>query len=155
MLPCEVGVFGLAAAGRVFVDGDSPGGWHTGVGGGIWFAFVFGSMAKGMDTGGSDVDLMVVSDGLTYAAMFGALETASSQLTRQVSPTIYTSAEFERRIEEHNPFLTKILEQPRIWIIGKDDDLSKGFVDVEERLVEDLLLSCRAVQTALDAIPKT
>src|SRR5690606_215720 len=34
----EVGIFGLADAARVWQDGDSPGGWHTGVGGGAWFA---------------------------------------------------------------------------------------------------------------------
>lgn len=31
----QLGVFGLADAGRVYVDGDSRGGWHTGTGGGI------------------------------------------------------------------------------------------------------------------------
>ena len=39
MLPGEGGVFGLADVGRVFVDGDSPGGWHTGFGGGVWLTF--------------------------------------------------------------------------------------------------------------------
>lgn len=34
----ELGIFGLADAGRVFVDGASPGGWHTSVGGGTWFS---------------------------------------------------------------------------------------------------------------------
>ena len=53
-------------------------------------AFVFGSIAKGSDVAGSDVDLMVISDGLTYAEMFSALEAASSQLARTVNPTIYT-----------------------------------------------------------------
>jgi hypothetical protein len=33
-----VGVIGFTDAGRVFVDGTSPGGWHTGVGGGLWYA---------------------------------------------------------------------------------------------------------------------
>lgn len=33
----EVGVFGLADAGRVYMDGDSPGSWHTSLGGGAWF----------------------------------------------------------------------------------------------------------------------
>lgn len=36
VLRWDLGVFGLADAGRVWVDGDSPGGWHTGVGGGVW-----------------------------------------------------------------------------------------------------------------------
>jgi hypothetical protein len=34
----ELGIFGLADVGRVYLDGDSPGGWHTGYGGGIWFS---------------------------------------------------------------------------------------------------------------------
>lgn len=34
----RVGAFGLAETGRVWYDGDSPGGWHTGVGGGLWFS---------------------------------------------------------------------------------------------------------------------
>ena len=33
----RVGVFALADAGRVWVDGDSPGDWHTNYGGGAWF----------------------------------------------------------------------------------------------------------------------
>ena len=34
----ELGVYGLADAGRVWVDGDSPGGWHDAFGGGVWFS---------------------------------------------------------------------------------------------------------------------
>ena len=34
----KVGVFALADAGRVWFDGQSDGGWHTGVGGGVWFS---------------------------------------------------------------------------------------------------------------------
>lgn len=87
-------------------------------------AFVFGSIARGADTTGSDVDLMVISDRLTYAELFSALETGSARLARPVSPTIYTSAELARRMSERNAFLTKVLGGPRIWIIGGDDELS-------------------------------
>lgn len=34
----DTGVFGLADAGRVWLDGRSPDGWHTGYGGGIWMS---------------------------------------------------------------------------------------------------------------------
>lgn len=37
LLRGRLGVFALADAGRVWMDGDSPGGWHTDVGGGVWF----------------------------------------------------------------------------------------------------------------------
>lgn len=89
----------------------------------ISVAFVFGSIAKGVDTASNDIDLMVISDRLTYAELFGALETASAQVARPINPTIYTSAEFARRKLEGNAFLTKVLDQPRIWIIGGDDAL--------------------------------
>lgn len=40
VLPGDFGIFGLTDVGRVFLDGESSDNWHTGVGGGIWFAFV-------------------------------------------------------------------------------------------------------------------
>ena len=39
------GAFGLADAGRVWYQGDSPGGWHGAVGGGLFFTFLDRSRA--------------------------------------------------------------------------------------------------------------
>lgn len=38
--PTNVGVLGFADAGRVYVDGESPSGWHTAMGGGFWIGAV-------------------------------------------------------------------------------------------------------------------
>ena len=38
IIPTEVGIFFLADAGRVWVDEESPGDYHTDAGGGIWIA---------------------------------------------------------------------------------------------------------------------
>jgi hypothetical protein len=35
-VPGKLGVFGLADAGRVWAEGESPGGWHHAYGGGVW-----------------------------------------------------------------------------------------------------------------------
>jgi hypothetical protein len=40
VLPADFGVFGLADAGRVFLEGESSDKWHTAFGGGIWLAFL-------------------------------------------------------------------------------------------------------------------
>ena len=40
ILPGTFGVFGLADAGRVYLDGASPSGWHKAFGGGIWLSFM-------------------------------------------------------------------------------------------------------------------
>jgi hypothetical protein len=37
IVPTDVGAFALLDAGRAWVDGHSPGGWHRGYGGGLWF----------------------------------------------------------------------------------------------------------------------
>ena len=86
-------------------------------------AFVYGSVAKAADHSGSDIDLMVISDSLTYGEVFGALERAVKTIGRHVSPTVYTVAEFSKRTREENAFLARVLEQPKVWIIGSEHDL--------------------------------
>jgi predicted nucleotidyltransferase len=86
-------------------------------------AFVYGSVARATDRAESDIDLMVVSDTLTYADVFGALERVARTLGRRVNPTVYTVVEFSKRAREENAFLTKVLDQPKLWVIGSEHDL--------------------------------
>ena len=86
-------------------------------------AFVYGSVAKGHDTA-SDVDLMVVSDRLGHADLFAALEQATAQLGRKVSPTIYSSKELAKRVKQENAFVTRVLAQPKLWLIGDERALA-------------------------------
>lgn len=53
-------------------------------------AFVYGSVTKATDQAASDIDLMIVSDSLTYGDVFGALERVTRILGRKVNPTVYT-----------------------------------------------------------------
>jgi hemolysin activation/secretion protein len=39
ILPLEVGLFAAQEVGRVYVDGESPDGWHNTFGAGVWVAF--------------------------------------------------------------------------------------------------------------------
>lgn len=96
----------------------------TPLAGGIRAAFVYGSVAKGEDTATSDVDLMVISESLTYADLFGALEEVSGRLGRKVAPTIYSPGELADRVGRDSAFVTRVLQQPKIWLIGDDRDLA-------------------------------
>jgi predicted nucleotidyltransferase len=87
-------------------------------------AFVYGSIAKGQDTAVSDIDLMVISDRVTHAELFAALEQATTQLGRKVAPTIYSSKELARRLKEENAFVTRVLVQPKLWLIGDERALA-------------------------------
>jgi predicted nucleotidyltransferase len=86
-------------------------------------AFVYGSVAKAEDRSKSDIDLMIISDSLTYAEVFAALDRVVKNVGRSVDPTIYTEAEFLKRSREESAFVTRVLEQPKIWVIGSADDL--------------------------------
>ena len=86
-------------------------------------AFVFGSVAKRQDTATSDIDLMLVSDTLSYADAYGALEGASARLGRTVNPTILSRADLAARLSDDNAFVTRVLSQPKIWLIAGQDAL--------------------------------
>ena len=87
-------------------------------------AFVSGSVAKGEDTATSDVDLFIVSDTLEYSDLFTILLLVERRIGRKVNPQIFTSAELARKRHEKSSFVTRVLAQPKIWLIGGEDDLS-------------------------------
>ena len=87
----------------------------------IELAFVYGSVAKQQDTADSDIDVMIVSEDLGYADIFGALERATVTLGRKVNPTLYTPAEMAKRVSQDNAFITRVLQQPNIWLIGNEE----------------------------------
>ena len=89
----------------------------------IQLAFVYGSVAKATDRATSDIDLMVVSDTVTYGDVFGALDKVSRALGRTVNPTVYSSAEFSKRTKSDNAFITRVLDGPKVWVIGAGDVL--------------------------------
>lgn len=86
----------------------------------IELAFIFGSVAKGSDTASSDIDVLVVAEDLAYADLFERLAPAEATLGRKVNPTLYTPSEVARRQREDNHFITRVLEQPKIFLIGGD-----------------------------------
>ncbi|WP_225782875.1 nucleotidyltransferase domain-containing protein [Xenophilus sp. Marseille-Q4582] len=86
-------------------------------------AFVYGSVAKKTDTAHSDIDLMLLSDDLSYGDVFGAVEDAGRTLGRPVNPTILTRAEFLKRVSAQESFLSRVLESSKLWIVGGEHDL--------------------------------
>jgi predicted nucleotidyltransferase len=86
-------------------------------------AFIYGSVAKRQDTASSDVDLMLISDKLTYADVFEKLESVSTALGRAVNPTILTRKELASRVKSDNAFVKRVLSQPKMWLVGSESDL--------------------------------
>ena len=89
----------------------------------ISVAFVYGSIAKGSDTAKSDIDVMVIGDNIAYPDVYSLLMSAEEQLGRKVSPAIYSRDDVVRKLKEGNSFLTRIIGQPKIFLIGSEHDL--------------------------------
>lgn len=86
----------------------------------IRVAFVYGSIAKKMDTGRSDIDLMVIGDNLTYPELLGALTPLDSALGRSISPKVMSMREWRQKLEAGNAFIRKVNAQPKLFIIGSE-----------------------------------
>ncbi|MCI0505102.1 MAG: nucleotidyltransferase domain-containing protein [Gammaproteobacteria bacterium] len=91
----------------------------------ISLAFIYGSIAKGEDTSGSDIDLLVITDSLAYADLMSALGDAEQLLGRPINPSIYTMTQIKDKLRQKNAFLTRVMEQPKVWVKGGDDDIRK------------------------------
>ena len=87
-------------------------------------AFVYGSVAKKEDTASSDIDLMLVSDTLTFGDTMLALHAATESLGREVNPNIFTPQDFANRLKEGGSFVSRVMAQPKVWLIGGEHDLS-------------------------------
>jgi predicted nucleotidyltransferase len=89
----------------------------------IKLAFVYGSVAQGNDHAGSDIDVMLVSETLSYGQVTAALALAERQLGREIQISQYTQEEFLERKRTNHPFLAEVLRQPKLMVIGTDDDI--------------------------------
>lgn len=85
-------------------------------------AFVFGSMASGTESAGSDIDLMVVGDA-GFAEIVDATYAAQATLGREINPKVMSASEWQAKKAERNAFLQDVLNKPRIMLIGEADAL--------------------------------
>lgn len=84
-------------------------------------AFIYGSVASRTDTATSDIDLLILTDSLTYADVFDAIETAHQTLGRTINPTLLTQQQFKKRMKANESFLTRVMSKPKIWLMGNEN----------------------------------
>ncbi len=87
--------------------------------------FVYGSIASNKEQCDSDIDLMLVGQ-VSPAELALPLRRAREFLGREINPTVYTSAEFERKRAAKNPFLTQVLESPKLFVLGNSNELGEA-----------------------------
>jgi predicted nucleotidyltransferase len=89
----------------------------------IQAAFVFGSIAAGQDRAASDIDLLVVSETLTYAEVYEALQGPERLLTRTINPTVFSPKDWNRKRAIPDSFAARVNAGPKLMIVGDLDDV--------------------------------
>jgi predicted nucleotidyltransferase len=95
---------------------------------GIELAFVYGSLARGGERPGSDVDLLIVGRA-PLTELSPRLRRAEARLGREVSVTTFAPEEFSAKARAGNHFLRAVLKREKLFVVG------------DQRVLEDTLRS--------------
>lgn len=87
-------------------------------------AFVFGSMSRGQETAGSDIDVMLIGDA-SFRQVVEALHPTEAVLGREINAQILSPLEFADKANQKEAFLADVLAKPKIFLIGGEDDLEE------------------------------
>ncbi|MGN2246906.1 nucleotidyltransferase domain-containing protein [Frateuria sp. GZRR35] len=90
----------------------------------VELAILFGSVARGTQNEGSDIDVLVVG-AVGFSELVRGLYPIHETLQREISPVLYSPEEFRERSRRADPFLGRVLAQPHVFLIGGKDDLAK------------------------------
>ena len=91
-------------------------------------AFVFGSMAAGQQNASSDLDVLVLAD-LKLIEVIKALSLVQADIGREINPVVMTANEFIRQVAKKERFAMRVLDEPKIFFIGHEDEFAKLIKD--------------------------
>jgi hypothetical protein len=91
----------------------------------IGAAFIYGPLAKDIDSSHGEVDMMIIGTELSYTDVIPHVIKAQSRIGRRINPSLYTAAELGRKLAGANRFLVAVMKQPKIFLIGSESDLPK------------------------------
>jgi hypothetical protein len=70
------------------------------------------------------VDVLVIGN-VTFSEMTDHLFVVQGELGREVNPSVYPKEEFIKKVSEGNHFLTRLIEEPKTFIIGDEDEFGR------------------------------
>lgn len=99
-------------------------------------AFVYGSVARAREHTSSDVDLLVTGS-VGLAELAPALRELEKKFNREFNVSCYKEAEFINKVEKENHFLTDVLKNEKIFILGDENELDKLTGDAHGSIARD------------------
>ncbi len=86
-------------------------------------AFIFGSVARGEETTGSDIDLMLIGD-ITFREAVESLYPAQQTVGREINSQVLSAKEFHAKAHK-DQYLAELIARPKIFVIGTEHDLEE------------------------------
>ena len=86
------------------------------------YAFIYGSIASGTETAKSDIDLMLIGS-ITLETLLKLTKKPERTLGREINPSVYSVKEFRRRLREKDSFIARVINEPKIMLIGDNNGL--------------------------------
>ena len=90
----------------------------------IEVAFIFGSVARGAETAGSDVDVLIIGS-VDFGAVVEAVHPVQERLSREINPKVFSQREWKAKVRENNPFISDVLLKKKIFLIGDESGLAE------------------------------
>jgi predicted nucleotidyltransferase len=90
----------------------------------VEYAFIYGSFAAGTENEKSDIDLMVIGE-LPLEDLLKRLREPEKVLGRDIKSSLFQISEMEQRMKEQDPFIGRLISEPKIMLVGDEDDLRR------------------------------
>jgi predicted nucleotidyltransferase len=90
----------------------------------ILVAYVYGSVARGEETGTSDLDVMVIGDA-AFSQVVGVIRAAESTIRRAINPIVYPVDEFSRKLAARHHFVTAVMKREKVLVLGDEDEFGR------------------------------
>ena len=90
----------------------------------IEVAFIFGSVARGAETRGSDIDVLIIGS-VDFGVVVDALHPAQQRLARDINPKVFSTREWKAKVRDRNPFVTDVLSKKKIFLVGDEHGLAE------------------------------
>jgi len=85
----------------------------------IEVALIFGSVAKGTESMGSDIDVLIIGD-VDFTEVVTVLYTAQTNLGREINPKVYSRKQWNTCFQKQEFFIEEILKNPKLFVIGTE-----------------------------------
>lgn len=93
----------------------------------IKYAMISTRYAKNQESSAEDVDLLVVGQ-IVLPELQSIVQDEQAKRENEINYSFMDDAEFQFRVKRRDPFILRVITQPKIMLIGEEDELLSGAV---------------------------